>query len=120
MPQRRGVWVTAAGPCGSCWLVLHEASSPNPILAPPLPTHTRHHTDSGVTSFDKVLPALRAMAELGLPLLVHGEVTEDHVDMFDREAVFIKTKLVRQLLSACLKEAVCMPQRPACAGGRAH
>jgi dihydroorotase len=48
-----------------------------------------------VTSFDRALPALKAMAELGVPLLVHGEVTDDHVDMFDREAVFIRTKLVR-------------------------
>ena len=40
------------------------------------------------------MPALRAMAELGMPLLVHGEVTDDEVDMFDREAVFIQTKLV--------------------------
>jgi len=29
-----------------------------------------------------------------MPLLLHGEVTDDEVDMFDREAVFIKTKLV--------------------------
>jgi hypothetical protein len=34
------------------------------------------------------------MAALGVPLLVHGEVTDDAVDMFDREAVFIATKLV--------------------------
>ena len=43
----------------------------------------------------KVLPALKAMASEGVLLLVHGEVTDPEVDMFDREAVFIKTKLVR-------------------------
>jgi dihydroorotase len=36
------------------------------------------------------------MAEAGLLLLVHGEVTDAEVDMFDREAVFIETKLVRR------------------------
>jgi dihydroorotase len=45
----------------------------------------------------RCLPALRAMAEAGLLLLVHGEVTDAEVDMFDREAVFIETKLVRTI-----------------------
>jgi dihydroorotase len=36
------------------------------------------------------------MAECGVLLLVHGEVTDPEVDMFDREAVFIQTKLVRK------------------------
>ncbi|KAI8463663.1 MAG: dihydroorotase, homodimeric type [Monoraphidium minutum] len=58
------------------------------------PAGATTNSDSGVTSLDKVLPALAAMAELQVPLLVHGEVTDDAVDMFDREAVFIKTKLV--------------------------
>jgi hypothetical protein len=52
--------------------------------------------DSGVTSLDKVLPTLRAMADAGVLLLVHGEVTDSEVDMFDREAVFIHTKLVSE------------------------
>ena len=70
---------------GHVWFCLNTTANRAPFLAP----------DSGVTSLDKVLPALRAMAELGMPLLVHGEVTDDDVDMFDREAVFIRTKLVR-------------------------
>ena len=41
-----------------------------------------------------MLPALRAMAELKVPLLVHGEVTDASVDVFDREAEFIRRKLV--------------------------
>ena len=44
---------------------------------------------SGVRDFDKVRPVLEAMAEIGLPLCVHGEVTDPSVDIFDREAVFI-------------------------------
>ena len=51
--------------------------------------------DSGVTDISRCLPALKAMAECGVLLLVHGEVTDPEVDMFDREAVFIETKLVR-------------------------
>jgi dihydroorotase len=37
--------------------------------------------------------ALRAMAEVGMPLLVHGEVTDGHIDIFDREAAFLDTVL---------------------------
>ncbi|MDC0476502.1 dihydroorotase [Alphaproteobacteria bacterium] len=44
---------------------------------------------SGVRDFDRVRPVLEAMAEIGLPLCVHGEVTDPSVDIFDREAVFI-------------------------------
>ncbi len=40
-------------------------------------------------SFDKVRPVLERMAEIGLPLCVHGEVTDPQIDIFDREAVFI-------------------------------
>lgn len=57
------------------------------------PAGATTNSDSGVTSIDKCLPALKAMAEAGVLLLVHGEVTDSEVDMFDREAVFIETKL---------------------------
>ena len=57
------------------------------------PAGATTNSDSGVTSFDKVMPTLEKMAELGLPLLVHGEVTDPDVDVFDREAVFIDTIL---------------------------
>lgn len=48
---------------------------------------------SGVRDFDKVRGVLERMAEIGLPLCVHGEVTTASVDIFDREAVFIDTVL---------------------------
>ncbi len=57
------------------------------------PAGATTNSDSGVTSIDKVMPTLEKMAELGLPLLVHGEVTDPAVDVFDREAVFIDTTL---------------------------
>jgi dihydroorotase len=47
-----------------------------------------------VTDIGRCLPALKAMADSGVLLLVHGEVTDPQVDMFDREAVFIQQKLV--------------------------
>ncbi len=53
------------------------------------------NSDSGVTDILKVVPTLKHMAHMGMPLLVHGEVTDPSVDIFDREAVFIQTKLVR-------------------------
>jgi dihydroorotase len=47
----------------------------------------------GVRDFARVQPILDVMAEIGLPLCLHGEVTDSHVDIFDREAVFIDTIL---------------------------
>lgn len=55
------------------------------------PAGATTNSDAGVTSIDKAMPALEAMAEVGMPLLVHGEVTDPAVDVFDREAVFIDT-----------------------------
>ena len=48
---------------------------------------------SGVTDMRRVDDALRAMRETGLPLLVHGEVVDEGVDVFDRERVFIERVL---------------------------
>lgn len=57
------------------------------------PAGATTNSDSGVTHIYKPEAALRAMAELGIPLLVHGEVTEPEVDIFDREAEFLDTVL---------------------------
>ncbi len=59
------------------------------------PAGATTNSDSGVTSIDKISTALEAMAEVGLPLLVHGEVTRSEVDVFDREKAFIDEHLVR-------------------------
>ena len=53
------------------------------------PAGATTNSSSGVTNFDKVRPVLEKMAEIGLPLCTHGEVTDHHVDIFDREEVFI-------------------------------
>ncbi|MCL1629138.1 dihydroorotase [Roseibaca sp. V10] len=53
------------------------------------PAGATTNSASGVTNFDKVRPVLDAMAEAGIPLCCHGEVTDHDIDIFDREAVFI-------------------------------
>ena len=53
------------------------------------PAGATTNSDSGVTSLDACAEALEAMQECGMPLLVHAEVTDADVDVFDRERVFI-------------------------------
>ncbi|EBA15286.1 dihydroorotase [Roseobacter sp. SK209-2-6] len=53
------------------------------------PAGATTNSASGVTDFDKVRAVLEKMAEIGLPLCTHGEVTDHDIDIFDREAVFI-------------------------------
>lgn len=53
------------------------------------PAGATTNSDSGVTDLKKCYQVFEAMQKLGLPLLVHGEVTDAHVDIFDREKVFI-------------------------------
>jgi len=57
------------------------------------PAGATTNSQSGVRDLSRVLPVLERMAEIGLPLCVHGEVTAHEVDIFDREAVFIDTVL---------------------------
>jgi dihydroorotase len=53
------------------------------------PAGATTHSDAGVTDIQKVFGVLERMQALGLPLLVHGESTQPHIDVFDREAHFI-------------------------------
>ncbi|MEM7529993.1 MAG: dihydroorotase [Pseudomonadota bacterium] len=53
------------------------------------PAGATTNSASGVRDIQKVMPVLERMAEIGLPLCVHGEVTDGAVDIFDREAVFL-------------------------------
>jgi len=57
------------------------------------PAGATTNSDSGVKDIMNVRPVLEKMAEIGLPLCVHGEVTDPDVDIFDREAVFIERVL---------------------------
>ena len=57
------------------------------------PAGATTHSDAGVTAISKCYDALYTMEEIGLPLLIHGEVTNPKVDVFDREEVFIDNVL---------------------------
>ena len=54
------------------------------------PAGATTHSDAGVTDITRTYAAIEAMEACGLPLLVHAEVTDRDVDVFDREAVFIE------------------------------
>ena len=76
-----------------------DASNASEVYAVKLyPAGATTNSDSGVTSLKNIYPALEQMQKEGVPLLVHGEVTDADVDVFDREKVFIDrtlTKLVQ-------------------------
>jgi len=57
------------------------------------PAGATTNSDAGVSDLKHCKAALEAMQAVGMPLLVHGEVTSSHIDIFDREAVFIDTVL---------------------------
>jgi dihydroorotase len=57
------------------------------------PAGATTNSNSGVTDYKLVVPALQRMAARGLPLCIHGEVTDASIDFFEREAEFVRTKL---------------------------
>ncbi len=57
------------------------------------PANATTNSESGVTNIRKVYPVLEEMQKYSLPLLIHGEVTDSDVDVFDREAAFIERYL---------------------------
>ncbi|NNM63590.1 MAG: dihydroorotase [Burkholderiales bacterium] len=59
------------------------------------PAGATTNSASGVTDLDRAYPVFEAMQQHGMPLLIHGEVTDPEVDVFDREAVFIERHLLR-------------------------
>jgi dihydroorotase len=58
------------------------------------PAGATTNSDSGVTELTKAYKAIAAMEEAGMPLLLHGEVVDPEIDVFDREAVFIERHLI--------------------------
>jgi len=58
------------------------------------PAGATTNSDAGVTDLRRTYPTLEAMQRAGLPLLVHGEVTDPEIDVFDREAVFVERRLI--------------------------
>ena len=63
------------------------------VAAKLYPAGATTNSASGVTDIAAIRPALARMEKIGMPLLVHGEVTDPDVDVFDREAVFIERVL---------------------------
>ena len=64
------------------------------------PANATTNSAHGVTDVARIMPVLERMQDIGMPLLVHGEVTDGEIDIFDREAVFIERvleKLIRDL-----------------------
>ena len=57
------------------------------------PAGATTNSDSGVKNIQNIMPILETMAEIGMPLLIHGEVTDKAIDIFDREKKFIDTNL---------------------------
>ena len=55
------------------------------------PAGATTNSDSGVADIKAIYPLLAAMEKHDIPLLIHGEVTDEHCDIFDRERVFIDT-----------------------------
>ncbi len=58
------------------------------------PAGATTNSDHGVTDIEKVYPLFEYMADLSIPLLIHGEVTDPEIDIFDREKVFIEQTLL--------------------------
>ena len=102
--------ILAALPAGSTFeplmtLYLTDGTTPDEIRAAKAsgiivgaklyPAGATTHSDAGVTNIEKIYPALEAMEECGLVFQVHGEVTDPHIDIFDRESVFIDRVMAR-------------------------
>jgi len=58
------------------------------------PAGATTNSDSGVTSLEQLYPTIEAMEKHDLPLLIHGEVTDAHIDIFDRERVFVERHMI--------------------------
>ncbi|MDW6005302.1 dihydroorotase [Vibrio mangrovi] len=73
---------------------IKQAKSSGLVVAAKLyPAGATTNSDSGVTSVKNIYPVLKAMQDVGMLLLIHGEVTTNDVDIFDREATFLKQVL---------------------------
>ncbi len=68
---------------------IREAKAAGVVAAKLYPAGATTNSDSGVKDIRNIYPVLEAMAECGMLLLVHGEVTDADIDIFDREKVFL-------------------------------
>ncbi|GIU04926.1 MULTISPECIES: dihydroorotase [unclassified Shewanella] len=76
-----------------------DAKAAGVVAAKLYPAGATTNSDAAVKALDALFPVFEAMAKHGMLLLVHGEVTESHIDIFDREAMFIERYLARIVAS---------------------
>ncbi|RVT45771.1 dihydroorotase [Rheinheimera sediminis] len=74
---------------------IKAAKAAGVVAAKLYPAGATTNSHSGVSSLSKLYPVLEVMAEQQMLLLVHGEVTDSHIDIFDREKVFIDQHLTQ-------------------------
>lgn len=65
------------------------------VAAKLYPAGATTNSDAGVQKIEKIYPVLETMQEIGMPLLIHGEVVDSSIDIFDREAAFIERTLIK-------------------------
>jgi len=73
---------------------IYRAKETGVVAAKLYPAGATTNSDAGVTNMRHIYKTLEAMQKSGMLLLVHGEVTSQDIDLFDREAVFIDTQLI--------------------------
>ena len=76
---------------------IREAKAAGVVAAKLYPAGATTNSDSGVKDIRNIYPVLEAMADCGMLLLVHGEVTDADIDIFDREKVFLERVLAPTL-----------------------
>jgi dihydroorotase (EC 3.5.2.3) len=72
---------------------IRDAHAAGVVACKLYPAGATTNSDSGVTDIRNIYPALETMQELGVKFLIHGEVTDNNIDIFDREAVFLERTL---------------------------
>ncbi|XBC37461.1 MAG: dihydroorotase [Buchnera aphidicola (Meitanaphis elongallis)] len=90
-------------PLITCYLT--ENTNPNDIeyafynkiffAAKLYPQNSTSYSQNGIKKLKSITPVLERMQKIGMPLLIHGEVTDENVDIFDREKVFIDKILIK-------------------------
>lgn len=76
-------------------VVLQEGYKQSAFFAAKLyPAHATTHSAQGISDIKSAYPLFEAMQKIGMPLLIHGEVTDPDIDIFDREAIFIDRVLL--------------------------
>jgi len=74
--------------------IIREAKAQNITAAKLYPAGATTNSDAAVDGIESLYPVFEAMSDVGMPLLIHGEVTDAEIDIFDREAMFIDTYLI--------------------------